>query len=233
MTSSLTNNILHVLLLTVGVSKVSGETFDLDMTNRTHNCPGSWVEWNVQGKRLCARPKSTTGCVSATFIPQSPYTVITGEVKAYQYGAPDGFISYDRNLEQVYLDGISFTRGPAGNRQHVFSLAAGQRSAESSASNCPCARRPGYYSIPEVGWDFYCESGHTGGPEFRYFFDDPLFDGQGCTNLDQHCCDMSSNTGEFVRHLPKSNQPIEMRICADETFENEEILVEHIKLSLS
>ena len=89
MTASLIN---IALLLIISVSLANGlDQFNLDMTNSTHTCPANWVEWSVQGRRLCARPQGTSGCVSATFTPQQPYSVIVGDVRAYQYGIPDGF----------------------------------------------------------------------------------------------------------------------------------------------
>ena len=173
--------VTKALLLVIGVSLASGlDQFNLDMTNSAHTCPANWVEWTIQGRRLCARPQGTSGCVSATFTPQQPYSVIVGDVRAYQYGTPDGF-----NLNGD-LDGISFTTGRAGSRQHIFSLAASYSKDDQThnhrLSKCPCADSfPGHPPPPAVGNDYYCESGKVGGPEAGYFFNDPLFDGQGCT----------------------------------------------------
>lgn len=99
-------------------------------------------------------------------------------MRAYQYGTPDGF-NLNGDLDQAYLDGISFTTGLAGNRQHIFSLAASyskdDQNHDRRLSKCPCADSfPGHLPPPAVGNDYYCESGKVGGPEAGYFFNDLL-----------------------------------------------------------
>ena len=93
-----------------------------------------------------------------------------------------------------------------------------------------CCSFSGHPPPPAVGNDYYCASGKVEGPEYRYFFSDPLFDGQGCTSYDMNCYRKNFNSGRFIKAVPLSTQPIEMRLCADSAFGDEEILVEYISL---
>ena len=53
------------------------------------------------------------------------YSRVCGRVNAYQRGDPEGFSNItgtSPGLENAYLDGVSITHGPAGSRQHIWTL---------------------------------------------------------------------------------------------------------------
>ena len=66
-------------------------------------------------------------------------------------------------------------------------------------------------------------------PSHNYHFSDPLWDGEGCS-IGNTCC---SNTDQpwFYHKLSKNTQDdIEVRICRDEKFYHDGILVDILEL---
>ena len=136
-----------------------------------------------------------------------------------------------QTIEGHYVDGVSLTHGPPGERQHVWTFAAGI-SETTHSSSCPCA---GGVAAPTfVGNDYFCESGN---PATRWTYilyaSDPLWDGQGCGS--PPCCELTSPPGVtapwFCKQLPQdTTDDLEVRICGDQHTGNQDTPVELIEL---
>ena len=80
-----------------------------------------------------------------------------------------------------------------------------------------------------VGNNYYCESGAGSDYAFTYYLSDPLWDGAGCS-ANNTCC---SNTDQSWFHHQLSamtEDDIEVRICRDEAFNIDGILVDILEI---
>ena len=79
-----------------------------------------------------------------------------------------------------------------------------------------------------VGEDYYCETGSLNEPEPCYYFDDPLWDDEGCEG-ENECCDRGGPW--FCKQLPQPIQDdIEMRVCTNSVNSDEDVPLEQIKI---
>ena len=167
-------------------------------------------------------------------------------VERYQKGTSDGFYpsarahgrftgnyqpeTMSRSLDRVYVDGISVTLGSP--RKHLWTYAIGlSDDGDFPAFNCPCAKYPGPEPPSFVHNDYYCESGSTGTVlnGARVYTEDPLWDGAGC--LPENSCCYQPSMPWFYRQLPKPEYgSIEVRMCRDQHFNDEDLMVEQMEL---
>ena len=153
-----------------------------------------------------------------------------GRTRGYQYNTPDAFgaVHVTETIDSAYLDGISFTYGSP--RAHLWSYVAGVSEEHPSVSNCPCARS-NQADVPSYVQDnYYCESGYSGGDggwSGVVYWDDPLWDGSGCTSPGNQCCD---RYGWFHREIPVTSDDIEVRWCGDEPQENEDVFTDQLEI---
>ena len=90
-------------------------------------------------------------------------------------------------------------------------------------NNCPCAKYPGPPVPLFVGHHYYYESGNTGNHEYT-FYNDPLWDGEGC-GTGNNCC-AQPGMPWFCRTLPQEVEgDIEVRLCANEGSASEDLEV--------
>ena len=130
----------------------------LNMTDATQSCPSGFRLYQSGGVRACGRPASNSGsCVSVQFPSNGiSYSQVCGRVVGYQYGSTDGVKENVNDLNSIYLDGVSITRGSP--RKHVLTLYAGVSSDYNDYGNaCPCAG--GTSAQAFVGNNYFCESG--------------------------------------------------------------------------
>ena len=212
-------------------------------TNKGDTCPGEWTRYN---NSYCTGG-SAAGCYSTHFSANSTsYTKVCGKAVGYQKGTMDGFYpsayahgktslyrpaTSSRSLDGVYVDGISITTGSP--RKHVWTYAVGLSDDYNYPQfNCPCAKTPGPDPPTYVGSHYYCESGNTGkfnGKHATLFTADPLWDGAGC-GLENSCC-YDAGMPWFFRQLPTTTTgDIEVRICYDQVFADEGVVVEQLQL---
>ena len=193
----------------------------VDMSNPGTQCP-SPLHTVTSPKRLCAR-QGGGGCSSVLFTTHgTPYTQVCGQAIGYRFHSVDAFGQYQStdSIDNPYLDGLSITHGSP--RHHLWSYAAGDA--------CPCApfgrrRQPPSF----VQGNYYCESGGAGNSESRWYTDNPLWDGKGCSTGNT-CCD-PPNMPWFHRRLNTSaTDDIEVRWCRDELTANEDFGVELFEL---
>ena len=194
-----------------------------DFGNPQTPCPDGLIEYNEDGVRACKR-ESLSGPNSVTISTNGiSYNQVCGTVQGYQFGSPDAFIHVwtgPKDIEEAYLDGVSVTHGPAGSRQHIFSLAAGVWEGNRRYS---CV--DGSTQLPPsfVGPDFYCESGN---PAVRWrailYKDDILWDGQQCGGAEGPSCD-PPNLPYFYKDVgTTTTDDIELRILTNENISNNE-----------
>ena len=197
------------------------------------DCPTGWKKITSPIKACRAR-SDAAGCYSAHFTTDSiPYSRVCGMVVGYQKGTTDGFDSYVRktSINDPYLDGVSITYG--STRKHIWSYAAGYSETFTpyQSLTCPCSLHGGTPAPSFVRDHYYCESGTSidGYNLGAYYTSDPLWDGNGCS-INNGCC-AQPNLPWFYRQIPlTANKDIEVRICHDETFGNEGVLVRELQL---
>ena len=204
---------------------------DLDMT-RGDKCPREWRELLVNGIKVCRSPSDSSGCYSKVFTVNSTrYHKIRGFVRGYEKTGTDSFDSRRgvRGINEAYVDGVSITLG--NPRKHVWTYVAGYTdSANVPSSNCPCSPIPGPAPPAFVGEHYYCESGNNGQSSNGFYTDDPLWDGAGCVHAKNTCCNIVGLPW-FFREFPTMQQEdIEVRICTDEHYGNEAVLVDKLQL---
>ena len=196
-----------------------------------NSCPHGWKKI-TSPVAACRAPSDNAGCYSAQFSThQVAYSRVCGMVIGYQKGSTDGFhrIAYpSRSIDGPYVDGVSITYGTP--RKHIWSYAIGINEL-GGALSCPCARSIGSLPPPFVHENYYCESGSYNTPSSwsLYLTDDPVWDGKGCPN-ENSCCS-EPNMPWFYRQIPlTSSKNLEARICHDQPFSDEGVLVKEIKL---
>ena len=175
--------------------------------------------------RTCGRPFFNNGSRPATIYPTSrQYSRVCGRVIGYQFGTPDGFLQFytvNATVDQGYMDGVSITHGEP-QRHHIWSYVAGH-SQESS----PKAE----FTPPLwVGRNYNCESGNpTDSVSLSQLYgSDPLWDGEQCEGT---CCSGTKSPPWFSVQLPThTTDRIEVRICADEDTENEDIPIRLLEI---
>ena len=206
---------------------------DVDMQNNQSQCPpGELVYGVVEGRRLCRKPSLAPGCSSTTFSAHRVrYERVCGKVIGYQYYQPYGFgpSRFTPGISQTYVDGVSLTHGSP--RQHVWTFADATDEREFYHVTCPCLHPSLTFIgvIPSfVGEDYYCETGSRTNAQQRYYFDDPLWDGEGCEG-ENECCDRGGPW--FCKQLPQPTQDdIEMRVCTNSGGSDEDTVLEQIQL---
>ena len=209
---------------------------ELDLTNSSHQCPsGLTLHTESDSNIRACVTASTADCVSIPIdIPYS-YSRVCGRVIAYQVGATNAFHhleSASDTINDIYVDGVSLTHG--NPRQHIWTFAAGLREsmAMNAESTCPCTGNTGATPPPRfVGSDYFCEAAlqdHTPTSSTLYY-DDPLWDGDGCTDTNP-CCSFN-NPPWFYKQLPQpTTDNIEMRVCKDEDPSNEDVAIEIVEI---
>ena len=208
---------------------------NVDMRKNQTQCPPGLVYNVTEGRRLCRKPSLAPGCSSTTFSTQGVrYEKVCGKVIGYQYYQPYGFgpSRFTPGINQTYVDGVSLTHGSP--QQHVWTFAdATDETHEPNHDHvtCPCLHPSLTFTgvIPGfVGEDYYCETGSRNEAEQRYYFDDPLWDGEGCEG-ENECCDRGGPW--FCKQLPQPTQDdIEMRVCTNSRDSDEDTVLEQIEL---
>ena len=212
---------------------------NVDMRNNHSQCPAGLVYNVTEGRRLCRKPSLAPECSSTTFsiIQGVEYRKVCGKVIGYQYWQPNGFgpSKYTSPLiDRTYVDGVSITYGSP--RRHVWTFADAHDQVITSGhhaefTSCPCLHPSVFFNgiIPSfVGEDYYCETGSRNEAEQRYYFDDPLWDGEGCEGQNE-CCDRGGPW--FCKQLPQpTRDDIEVRVCTNSVGSDEDTVLEQIEL---
>ena len=204
----------------------------INMTDTSYNCP-TGLNLTPYSKRTCGRSHTTAGCSSTTFsVGIISYSHVCGRIRGYQFGATSAFGHCLCDIDSYYVEGVSLTHGSAGNRQHIWTFAAGA-SEVTIYSNfaCPCDTGPPSVVPSFVGNDYFCESGlHSEwNNNFILYPDDVLWDGQSCTSTST-CCQFH-NPPWFTKNLPTATtDDIELRLCTNGSPTNDGVPIELIEL---
>ena len=195
------------------------------------DCPSGWNRSSYSDVNFCRSPSNNSSCYSANFSTNHVgYQRVCGRARGYQKGSTGAFLQ-GGSLDSFYVDGLSITHGSP--RQHIFTYAAGvSESANNAPSRCPCASPLGTPPPSFVGFNYYCESGVEGGNDIEssiYYLSDPLWDGSGCSS-GNNCC--SNNTLPWFQNqlIQITTDDIEVRICSNEAFSNEGVLIDFLEL---
>ena len=198
----------------------------MDMSQGS-KCPEGLDEGMYGSKKLCGNRAS--GCKSTSISTFGAlYTEVCGFVAGFQYNTPDAFHGKTASIDAAYLDGISITHGKP--RQHIWSYVAGLRSGVSSGSDCPC-NEGGADTVPNFAFNnWYCESGNpTAIVKYEFFPNDVLWDGKDCTLKEPPCCKRPWLPYFRKEITGVSTDPIEVRVCHDEGFANEDVPIESME----
>ncbi len=207
----------------------------LNVSNTTTSCPDPLTLYNASGKKLCG-PTNTdrTKCDPLTFYTyQIPYNFVCGKAVGYGYYAPYAFsfsttTGYN-TIDDRYLSGLSITNRKQGQRQHIWSYAAGYRETPYGSYNCPCAVNAGHAAPSFVGSDFFCESGTHTTPSKQWHTSNPLWDGKGCYSGSK-CCSRS-RAPWFFKALPEeTTSDIEVRWCQPRGIANYKTGIEQLEI---
>ena len=207
---------------------------DLD-TSRGDDCPTGWTKITTPDNPphpaidVCRPPSNIPGCYSTSYTVNGlSYQKVCGKVRGYQKGSTDAFaqrITQGKSINGPYCEGVSITTG--SNRKHVWTFAVGYETE--GVSNCPCASTSGDPAQPFVQDHYYCEPG-AGLDLEVYFTNNPLWDGIGCTSANNNCCTNVAMPW-FLRKFPTSVQEdVEVRICVDQGFSDESVMVDVVQL---
>ena len=209
----------------------------LDMTDPNTNCPSGW-QLTGYSKRTCGRASTGWWSCDSIFFPVSggPYSQVCGRIRAYQYGLPDAFSSYNNHgqttIDSAYVSGVVVMYGSP--RQHIWTFANGamENSAASHGSICPCDINGENNMIPPfVGEDNFCESGYIRGSETsdRLHSNDILWDGRDCHSTST-CCSLH-NPPYFTKTLNQTTtDDLELRMCLNAPANYDNIAVELVEL---
>ena len=178
----------------------------------------------LSGTDVCQKT-ANPGCSSVIFPIDgvtngvTSYSEVCGRVHGYQTGTPDAFdtMCTTYTIDQPYIDGVSITHG-SSPRHHIWTLAA-----TTSLASCPCGTNPTVTVPSFVGTDYFCDvSGNT------YSGADRLWDGVGCLNGAQQCCD---DANWFYKDLQlTTNDDIEFRVCTDQNSAIEDVYIEDVEI---
>ena len=209
----------------------------LNMSDPSEDCPSGFRLREFDGIRACARPHTSDGsCASIQFLTNdSIYSQVCGRIRAYQKGSTDAvdekWGSGAKDINSYYVDCVSLTYGSPRKHLWTFMAALQENSLylNDHSFQCPCFNNTVLQpQIPEfVGNDYFCESGCSGQWNFgNIYASDPLWDGKQCGKLEKECCENSSLPW-FHKVLPSpTNEPIELRICCDQSSSDEDVLIE-------
>ena len=216
------------------------------------SCPKGWG--SISSPFAACRSKSNDpGCSSTSFsVNGASYRKICGKARGYQKDTTDAFggprrqrgsstFDYIIDINDAYVDGLSITIGSP--RQHVWTFSSGNNDNNSAfvdvskttdEHTCPCAAVPGLLPFAFVRNDYYCESGSNGGnPVGRVdgiYTADALWDGSGCDGKGDNCCTAVNQPWFFRQFSTTQKSDIEARICADENWANEGVIVDQLQL---
>ena len=216
----------------------------LNMSDSAQNCPPEFKLYQSGGVRACGRLASdNAGCVSNKFPSNGiAYSEVCGRVVGYQYGTPDA-VSNENSPQNHntpgadYVDGVSITYGSSYN--HIWTLMAGWTDTQTDNSNtCPCSdylpSNTNQNLQSFIGNNYFCESGNSNAHAQlnTLFTSDPLWDGKGCGPNEDRCCS-APGLPWFYRDFGNNTyitDYIELRVCGDESTQNEDVPVSYYEI---
>ena len=205
----------------------------LNMSDASQSCPSAW-NLITTPVRSCGRRASSSGvCDSVSYPINRSYSSVCGRIIAYQVGHASGFYNaLSRSLsgiDDAYLDGVSLTHGLQGSRVHIWSfVGATYEQSATTILTCPCTNTQITWShqIPSfIINNYFCDTGNPGpSVTSTAFYNDPLWDGQGCGSRSS-CCTFNTPP-YFSRTLNEStSDALEIRNCYADSSLHEDKLI--------
>ena len=210
---------------------------EMDLT-KGDECPATWRKIEVNDIYMCRSPSDRKGCYIASFSTNgTQYTKIHGMVRGYQKGSTDAFKAYHSNnhtIDEPYVDGVSITLATAP-RTHVWTYASGLSSGTNPdyrVYNCPCSPVQGQDSPPFVAENYFCSSGNPNNNyvDTTYYTDNSLWDCNVCMDPRDTCCDYLGLPWFTREFCTAHKEDIEVRICTNQKFSNEGVLINKLAL---
>lgn len=205
----------------------------LDLTDTSQSCPSVLLESSAGGVRACGRPTETPDCQSVFYTTDGSclYSKVCGRIRGYQFGATSAFQFASQGLEGNYVEGVSLTHGPSGNRTHIWTFASSLTEVfdgRFSDQFCQCVTSAAPAPPSFVGNDYFCESGaHTVFNSISFYPNDPLWDGQNCVSS---CCGLN-NPPFFSKTLPApTTDDIELRLCYLDGIQQTDTRIDQVEL---
>ena len=190
---------------------------DIDVKNHANPCPGNLQQHNnSSGVRVCGiKPFILTPACSAINLSLNSiqYSRVCGKIKAYKIGSLGAFNEMRNDIDDLYVGGISLTRGRSP-RRHIWTLAAATH-----MNSCPCDINSTLSTPSFVGQDYFCDAASEG--------TDPLWSGVDCFNNDA-CCFFNNPPWFYKLLQAPSTDDIEMRVCSDQ--QGTDITIETVDL---
>ena len=187
-----------------------------DMSDCNDQCPPDFIPQNYFARSCGIRLSLVNSeCSMTNFsLPNKmEYSKVCGRVKAYSVGSTNAFMITD--IDSVYVDGVSLTHGAPGNRTHIWTFAASEDN-----SKCPCHNVTGSsYEPPSfVGSDYFCDTPVSNSPLWV-----------DCSHSGS-CCHNNTFPWFFKELTERTSDPIELRVCADDTRANEDVAIELVEI---
>ena len=210
---------------------------DLNMTDPSQECPSAWMQYDSTELRACERIQNENGgCEGTFFLTNHQYSKVCGRATGYQVGGSAAFgWTTQQTIDTYYLYGLSLTYGSP--RKHIWTFATGISEGDQSRRDwhCPCTDPTdlGNAQIPPfVGENYFCESGNPTDTWIanHLYSNDPLWDGEQCTN-EGLCCNNTNSPPWFSVTLPNpTTDDIEARLCVPPSSPGEEVLLQKLEI---
>lgn len=204
---------------------------NLDLSDPYQECPSGFHLIHKQDKRLCAK-NIKKGCQLIKFPTHYvEYKRVCGRARAFQVGTNNAFHRFKCDhctIDDPYLDGLSITYGHP--RKHIWSLGASWTAFKDKnyRAVCPCAKGEGTSPPKFVGDNYFCEFSKYW--EGKFDVNDPLWDGEGCGSDEEKCC-KAPGLPWFCTDLPyPTTEDIEVRVCADQDKDDEDVYLELLQI---
>ena len=218
-------------------SEGRGARRDLQGHRSSHQCPSGFTERSDSNIRTCRRRgTSSAGCGSVMMDVPYRYSSVCGSLRAYQVGSTNAFrFRANASIDSAYVDGVSLTHGRP--REHIWTFAAGleedTRNEHQHPSLCPCNIMQDSQLPPFVGNDYFCESGTESFDSevnsLQMYSADPLWDEAGCRGMN-NCCTFNTPPWFHKQLVNLTTDDIEMRVCADEGTDNENVYIDMVEI---
>ena len=201
----------------------------VNMTDPSNMCPSGLRSIFEGSNRLCAMNIDNAGC-SSVILPVEgvQYSRVCGKIIGYQQKTPDAF-RIQTTIDSHYVDGISLTHGNSP-RTHIWTFAVALHEYNSDVCPCTNIRNNPLPAVPPfVGQDYFCDTGSENHYQYIFYGDDLLWDGAGCGHFST-CCSLNSPPWFLKQLSPPTSDDIEMRLCANEDRNNEDITFETLEI---
>ena len=208
----------------------------LNMSDSTEKCPPGFRQHQSDGVRACGRQNSSSGSCQSVKFPSYgiSYSQVCGRIVGYQYATTDAIDTVygtgHNDINSHYVDGVSLTHGSP--RQHIWTFMAGLfENVSNPIVNCPCATGTTQTVQSFIGNDYFCESGCPYTIVYpKLYTADPLWDKKGCSTIEQSCCQVTGLPWFHKTIQCPTSDYIEMRVCADEGTDNEDVPVNYYEI---